>query len=242
MTFCVVNLNEEFPEGRFDAVLANHSLHHFVELEYIFDSVKESLSDEGVFVISDMIGRNGHMRWPEALVFVEQLWDFLPAEKKFNNFAKCFEQEYVNYDCTLDDTFEGIRAQDILPLLLDRFHFEKFVGHGGVIDIFIDRIYGNNFSPENDADRKFIDYVEGLNTLLIDARLITPTAMFATLSKRSGGCRFSRWSPQSALRRPIPKAERDPKNALESEIRALRNSTSWRITAPMRALATLFRR
>lgn len=244
MTFRVINLNDEFPEGTFDAVVANHSLHHFIELEYIFDSVKRSLHDDGVFVISDMIGRNGHMRWPEALVFVEQLWKFLPLEKKFNIFAKCYEQEYVNYDCTLDDTFEGIRAQDILRLLLDRFHFAKFVGHGGVIDIFIDRIYGNNFSPDNDADKKFIDYVEALNTSLIDSKVITPTAMFATLSKQSGDCRYSKWSPQSSLR-PLTaetESDRESVSVLESEIEALRKSTSWRITAPLRALATLVRR
>ncbi len=52
--------------GQFDGVMASHSLHHLVELEHIFDWVKEVLRPGCVFAINDMIGRNGHMRWPET--------------------------------------------------------------------------------------------------------------------------------------------------------------------------------
>lgn len=204
MQFLVLDLNQKFPEGHFDAVMASHSLHHFVGLEFIFDNVANKLNKDGIFVISDMIGRNGHMRWPEALIFVEQLWNLLPDTKKFNFFAKCCEPIYVNYDCTLDDTFEGVRAQDILPLLSSRFSFEKFVGHGNVIDVFIDRIYGRNFSPDDPADTKFIDYVDALNTSLISAGVIKPTAMFATLSTSHAPCIYSKWSPEFSLRKPNP--------------------------------------
>jgi len=200
MRFSVVDLNREFPDGDFDAAMANHSLHHFVGLEYIFDTLRRRLHARGSFVVSDMIGRNGHMRWPEALPFVEQLWDLLPHEKKLNFFARCYEDNYVNYDCTSDDSFEGVRAQDILPLLSARFAFRKFVAHGNVVDVFIDRIYGRNFSPADSGDRRFIDYVEKLNTKLIDLGIVKPTAMFATLSKERDACRYSRWSPEFCLR------------------------------------------
>ncbi len=242
MTFKVLNLNTDFPDGPFDAVMANHSLHHFVELEFIFDSVRNALTENGVFVISDMIGRNGHMRWPEALVFVEQLWDSLPLEKKFNFFAKCHEDRYVNYDCTSDDTFEGIRAQDIMPLLTERFFFNKFVGHGNVIDVFIDRIYGNNFSPNNESDRRFIDYVESLNTSLIDFGIVKPTAMFATLSKAAGESIYSKWSSQFCVRETSSNNEKASVAQLIHQLDAMRRSTSWRITAPLRKLAMAIRR
>ena len=80
--------------------------------------------------------------------------------------------------------------------LIWRFSFRKFVGHGNIIDIFIDRIYGRNFSPTDPADRRFIDYVENLNTSLIDAGVVKPTAMFATLSKVPGACSYSKWAPE----------------------------------------------
>lgn len=201
MKFLVLDLNKEFPNMKFDVVMANHSLHHFVELEFLFDRVLSCLREDGIFVVSDMIGRNGHMRWPEALVYVESFWNFLPAKKRYNQFARCIEHAYCNYDCTTDDTFEGIRAQDILPLIIDRFYFERFVAHGNIIDIFIDRIYGNNFSPNDDFDVKFIDLVESVNTHLINHGIVKPTAMFATLKKSPTTCSYSKWSPEFCLRK-----------------------------------------
>jgi hypothetical protein len=51
--------------------------------------------------------------------------------------------------------FEGIRSQDILPLLLEYFHFEVFIPYGNVIDPFIDRTFGPNFDSSREWDRDF---------------------------------------------------------------------------------------
>lgn len=65
------DLNGQLFNTSFDVVMANHSLHHMVDLEGIFRTAYDNLTAEGVFVTSDMIGRNGHMRWPEARFFVD---------------------------------------------------------------------------------------------------------------------------------------------------------------------------
>jgi hypothetical protein len=83
----------------------------------------------------------------------------------------------VNWDCSKSG-FEGIRAQDILPLLLERFDFSHFLGFGGMIDPFIDRGYGHNLRVEKPEDLAFIDFVEALNDLLLDSGAITPTMAF----------------------------------------------------------------
>jgi SAM-dependent methyltransferase len=197
-----VDLNVDFPDIGFDAVIANHSLHHFVGLENIFNNIKKRLRIGGVFVINDMIGRNGHMRWPEALIFVEQIWNFLPREKKFNNHAKCYEDwPYVNFDCTSGGDFEGVRAQDILPILLDNFFISKFVSFGNIPDVFIDRAYGPNFSPDDEDDCRLIDYLDSLNTHLIDMGIIKPTMMIATLQHSGNNCLFEKWSPSFSVRK-----------------------------------------
>src|SRR5262245_58737870 len=66
------------PTCSYGVVVANQSLHHFQELELLFQKVREALGEEGVFVVSDVIGRNGHMRWPEALDVVHHIWKTLP--------------------------------------------------------------------------------------------------------------------------------------------------------------------
>ena len=65
------DLNSWSPAKRssqhYTAVLANYILHHILELESLLEGVATAIGSSGVFLTADMIGRNGHMRWPEAL-------------------------------------------------------------------------------------------------------------------------------------------------------------------------------
>jgi trans-aconitate methyltransferase len=66
MFLSVVDVNATKPTSKFDVIMANHSLHHIVELEKTFDTIFDCLNENGIFATCDMIGRNGHMRWPET--------------------------------------------------------------------------------------------------------------------------------------------------------------------------------
>ena len=139
---------------QYHLVMVNHSLHHFVALELLFDTIHKVLHPEGYFVADDMIGRNGHMRWPEALAILEELWAELPDRYKYNHQLRRLEIEYENWDCSRQGGNEGIRSQDILPLLLKKFHFDLFVGFANVIDVFVDRNFGHNFDPNDAQDNQ----------------------------------------------------------------------------------------
>lgn len=170
------------PEYQYQVVLANHSLHHFVELEVLFHKIHESLDSDGYFLTDDMIGRNGHMRWPEALDLVNQFWKELPERYKYNHLLKRVEIEYENWDCSKEG-FEGIRAQDILPLLMERFSFDLFVGFANLIDIFVDRCFGHNYDPNNKWDTSFIDRVHLADEENLGKGIIKPTHMTAAMVK-----------------------------------------------------------
>ena len=74
----IVDLNEPMPVTQVVAAfMAHHSLHHLIELEASFDQVVGWLHPEGAFVTMDLIGRNGHMRWPETLTVIRQIWQLL---------------------------------------------------------------------------------------------------------------------------------------------------------------------
>ena len=166
-------------------VFANQSLHHFQELEVLFQKTRQAIGDEGVFVISDVIGRNGHLRWPEALEVVQSVWRSMPDRYKYNHLLRRHEQIYDNWDCSVGG-FEGIRAQDILPLLIKTFHFELFFAYGNVSDIFIDRAFGHNFDAALEEDRNFIDRIGILDDELIEAGTVKPTHLIAAM--RSTPC------------------------------------------------------
>lgn len=161
-------------------VMANQSLHHFVALESIFDEVARILPKGGRFIISDMIGRNGHQRWPEALEIVQEFWQEMPSEYRYNLQLQRQEDEFMDWDCSVEG-FEGVRAQDILPLLLQRFKFHTFIAFGNVIDPFIDRGFGHHLNADSVRDQSFIDRVHAADEAAILSGRITPTHMMAVL-------------------------------------------------------------
>lgn len=169
----------------YDAVLANQCLHHVVNLEGLFDAITAGLRPEGRLITSDMIGRNGHQRWPEARAIVEEFWGELPKNYRYHLQLQRREELFLDWDCSVEG-FEGIRSQDILPLLLDRFTFDDFLAFCNVIDPFIDRGFGPHFDPDNPWDRFFIDRVHARDEAELAAGTITPTHMIATLRLGDG--------------------------------------------------------
>src|SRR5438046_10396474 len=102
-----------------------------------------------------MIGRNGHMRWPEALWIVREIWDRLPRKYKYSHQMRRYDDYFENWDCSTEG-FEGIRSQDILPLLIELFSFEVFYCFGNLIDVFVDRSFGSKYDLHNLEVVKFI--------------------------------------------------------------------------------------
>ena len=201
-TFAVCDLNNWCADGEIDIAIAVHSLHHVVALESLFDEVLSALRHDGRFLVNDMIGRNGHQRWDEALEVVQQFWADLPRRFKYNHSHRRFDDQFVNWDCSTEG-FEGVRAQDILPELIKRFSFEIFLGFSNVIDIFIDRTFGHNFNRELPLDREFIDRVAQEDDRLIEAGILKPTHLIAALKHRVVQPRFYKnLTPEFCVRWP----------------------------------------
>lgn len=216
------DLNRWVAEERADVYLAVHSLHHVAELEHLYDEVQRSLDLDGVLLVNDMIGRNGHVRWPEAGAMVRGIWRFTPAKYRYNHFLHEVDDDYPDLDCS-SEGFEGIRSQDVLPLLLQRFHPEIYVTFANVIDPFVDRVYGRNFDLNEPDDIAFIDTVARLDDAAIDLGVITPTHLIGAFRKRFVRCRYPRErSPERTVRRPGTSAS-DPHAAelasLEGQLR-----------------------
>lgn len=186
----------------FDVVIANQCLHHFVNLDHVLDRVHQCLAEDGVLVTCDVIGRNGHQLWPEALEEVEAMWRKLPRKYHYDRTLGAIRDEYVNYDHS-DVAFEGIRAQEVLPRLLDRFHFEIFMPYACIVLPFVERRFGFNFDPDSTFDRAFIDEVAARDASLIREGTIKPTQLLASLRKHAVDdcvCFDDRLTPERCLR------------------------------------------
>ena len=185
------DLNIAELDGQFDVIMANHSLHHIEALERLFEFVKSSLKDTGIFATSDMIGRNGHMRWRECAVVVEHLWPLLTPEQRYHIQLGRYSEEFLDHDCSTVG-FEGIRSQDILPIMLEDLYPYKFFGCGGFIDLMIDRAYGHSYDPKKPADVQLVRFMATMNDVMLDAGIIKPTIMIAYFTKQDRGEIFFR--------------------------------------------------
>jgi 2-polyprenyl-3-methyl-5-hydroxy-6-metoxy-1,4-benzoquinol methylase len=203
VTTCA-DFNQWQPVQQYDVIIANQCLHHVLELESLFALIKGCLNPEGYFVTSDMIGRNGHQRWPEALALVQEFWQELPAAYRYNRMLRRTEKQYINHDCSTH-SFEGIRAQDILPLLIEHFHFELFIPFANIIMVFIDRPFGHNFNADAAWDRDFIDRVHARDEAGILSGELTPTQMLAVLRIVPVETQLldPRLTPTACVRRPV---------------------------------------
>jgi len=177
------DFNRWQPQGSHDAIMANQSLHHVVNLEGLFAAIDAALAPDGRFITADIIGRNGHMRWPEAMAIIHEYWRELPRPYRRNVQLRRHEKLLKYWDCSIAG-FEGIRAQDILPLLVERFDFELFFAFGNLIDPFIDRSFGPHFDADAEWDRDFIDRVHLRDEAELQAGTITPTHLLGVLRKR----------------------------------------------------------
>jgi SAM-dependent methyltransferase len=200
----VADFNTWKADRTHDVVVANHSLHHVTELEHLFDQLRFALAEDGVILVNDIIGRDGHRRWPEALDVVNRVWASLPPQLRRNSITGEVDDVFPDVDCA-EDGFEGIRSQDVLPLLLERFHPGLFVAFANVIDPFVDRIYGANFDLADPTHLQLIDRLGRLDESLCDLGLTTPTHLVASFAPRLQALRSARGrDPWTCVRPPGP--------------------------------------
>jgi SAM-dependent methyltransferase len=211
------DFNQWTPAHEYDAVLANQALHHVLNLEGLFGQIKSCLKKHGSFIISDIIGRNGHLRWPEALDIVHDFWRKLPPSYRFNTLLDRYEELYENWDCS-KESFEGIRSQDILPLLVANFRFRLFVGFANVIDPFTDRAFGRNFDAKAAWDRTFIDQVHERDEQEMIAGHIKPTHMLAVVGSddQTPALLHEPMRPEFCIR-PTHVSERAPRAEIQKD-------------------------
>ena len=226
LTFIQADLNHWTPSCCYEAALANQSLHHVQNLEQLFASLKTALQPGGSLIVSDMIGRNGHQRWPEALWIVQEFWKQLPPSYRFNNKLHRYEESFENRDYSRGN-FEGIRAQDILPLLREYFDFELFIAFANVIDPFVDPAFGDNFDAASSWDRDFIDRVHARDEQELLAGHIKPAHMMAVLKPGCPGpARYHEpFSPEFCERRTLV-TSREADTTADSGL--VLNSYDWR--------------
>jgi SAM-dependent methyltransferase len=183
ISFIETDVNSMKLSKSYDIYIANHSLHHFVGLEHLFAEIHKSMTDSSYFLVHDMIGRNGHMFWDNTLDFCNRIWDILPNDLKYNHQLKQFVPKRVQWDCSREGC-EGIRAQDILPLLDRTFCFHDFATFFSIANRFVDRDFGHNYDINQPLHKAILDMIWQFDDHMCRNKLLRPTQMMASMVKQ----------------------------------------------------------
>jgi len=180
------DLNQvSLPHAAYDLIIANQCLHHLTALEYISVELSSALKTGGALLTSDVIGRNGHQLWPEALDEMQHYWKQLPRRLRRDRALGGAPKVFINYDHSAGG-FEGIRAQDVLPCLLENFDFETCIAFGCLAIAVVDRRFGWNYDVESAGDRQLIDDLAECENVLLATGELKPTQLLGKLVPRSG--------------------------------------------------------
>ncbi|MFA7290300.1 MAG: methyltransferase domain-containing protein [Melioribacteraceae bacterium] len=184
MEYKVGDFNYPKFEKKYDFFFANHSLHHVTELENLFSAIAENSNEDMIFLINDMIGRNGHVLWDGTKEAVQMIWNNLDEKYRYNAYSKEYDQEVMDHDCS-SEGFEGIRAEDIVPLLNNYFDFDTYLPFSFIISRFIDRAYGHNYNVENSKDIEVINKIIDLEIKVTKENKFSATQAFIKLKNKN---------------------------------------------------------
>lgn len=173
-------------EKKYDIITAFASLHHLNELERVYTMVNRALKPDGIFVTVDVITKNGLMMWPETYDVLVRLWSIWPDKFKINHTyygTPRFTPEYGNIDYS-QGSFEGIRSQDILPLIPEYFDPIIYVPCHSICRQLLDTQYGPNYNLDDPFDKSMVEFIWNLDCYYIHERVLPPGTMFAVMRKK----------------------------------------------------------
>ncbi|MEO9307221.1 MAG: class I SAM-dependent methyltransferase [Nitrososphaera sp.] len=171
----------------YDLVFAHASLHHMINHEHISLQIKNSLKDDGLFLIYDVIVRNGMRMWDNTKDIANSIFAKLPLKYRFNSLAieenKRYSESLPDTDVSID-SFECIRSQDLYPILKKNFKTKIEVPGFSFARRFVDIPFGENYDVENNPfDKAIIDTIVELDEKYTNSNKLKPESIFLILGK-----------------------------------------------------------
>jgi len=151
------NVNDLIRTGeKWDIILCISALHHVVELEKLIKFCHDSLEEDGEFwSIGEYVGRNGNRLWPDARAEANKFFHNLPEKYRTNHHTHQVDVEIPDNDCSVA-SFEGIRSEDIEPILDRWFHPFDVYRRNCFLWRIINQAYSDNYNLQNSEDRTWI--------------------------------------------------------------------------------------
>jgi len=171
----------QLEENHYDIVYVQQAYHHFEALEHISAEINKSLTNTGIFVLIDYIGKNFLQRTETQKRVCQYIWDRLPEKLRVDLHGKVRERIQIPEIKNLSP-FEAIRSEDILDTLSSSFKSEHQFLYGAILFPLING-FAQNFT-DSEEDLKLLQQLWDLDRLLIETQLVEPNFIRAVFSKK----------------------------------------------------------
>ena len=155
---------------RYDVVLAHAVVHHVINLEHLFAELAKGLRPTGVLSLTEVVGPNRRLLWEENERLANALLDALPAE--------------VTGGLRLDvqgeeEGMEGIRQEEILPVLHQHFEARFELRHGAFMRFLCTHPdLGRRLDPASPEGRRSLDFLIDCDQAAVRHGLLRPLEVY----------------------------------------------------------------
>ena len=169
----------EIDSSTYDVVLAEAALHHVINLEMLFEQVATGLAPGGSFHIVEVIGKNRAAIWAENLAFANAALDALPRD--------VIEGYKINAPNTREEGMEGIRQEDIVPVLEDWFDSLYEYRHGAFMRfICTNGRLGQILNPDEPRRRRYLDFLIDVDRSAVRNGVLRPLELWGVYRPKLG--------------------------------------------------------
>lgn len=162
-------------KNKYDIAFGSGAVHHFSNLEHIFDELRKSLKPQCLFILNEFVGPS-QFQWTEKQInIVNELLVILPKKYKVDLTSGDLKEkvykpstEFMNdYDPS-----EAIRSSDIVPLVAKYFDIEERIDYGGtILHMLLQNIVGN-FNPSKAEDIAILRLLCYIEEILIKEKVL----------------------------------------------------------------------
>jgi SAM-dependent methyltransferase len=152
--------------ARYDLIFAHAAIHHVINLEYLFDQIAAGLRPNGILSLTEVVGKNRKLIWDQNEHYANALLELMP-ERLTRGIRLAVRED--------PDGMEGIRQEDILPLLRQQF-VPLFEHRHGAFMRFIctHPELGRAFDPSDADARRCLSFLIASDDCAVEHRILEP--------------------------------------------------------------------
>jgi ubiquinone/menaquinone biosynthesis C-methylase UbiE len=168
-------LSAGFEDGEFDAVFVQAAIHHFYNIDEMFEFFHRVLKANGLIIYDEYVGPDHHMYEPEVMGMMDEINECLATPYRWDVMRKATRDEVPQ--ATLQwmlemDPSEGVHSSKILPLTYKYFNVEFRRDYGGTFmrPFFVGIL--PNFDWDNSKDQTVARLIILMENMLIKHGII----------------------------------------------------------------------